>query len=90
MRQTIQATIYSDSGGYVAECPELHAVTQGDTLDETMDNLRDVIALALEDEDLPSRLGAVVLGDELADRATSGEPPDSVSPAPRLDLAPHL
>lgn len=55
VRQTIQATIYSDSGGYVAECADLHAVTQGDTLDETIENLREVIALALEDEDLPAR-----------------------------------
>lgn len=55
MRQTIQATIYSDSGGYVAECPDLHAVTQGNTLDETIKNLREVISLALEDEDLPAR-----------------------------------
>ena len=58
MRQTIQATIYSDSGGYVAECPDLHAVTQGDTLDETMANLKEVIALALEGED-PAELGLV-------------------------------
>lgn len=50
VRQTIHATVYSDSGGYVAECPDLHAVTQGDTLDETMRNLQEVIALALEDE----------------------------------------
>lgn len=53
MRQNIQAIVYSDSGGYVAECPDLHAVTQGDTLDETITNLREVVALALEDEDLP-------------------------------------
>jgi predicted RNase H-like HicB family nuclease len=55
VRQTIHATVYSDSGGYVAECPDLHAVTQGDTLDETMRNLQEVIALALEDEDLSER-----------------------------------
>lgn len=55
MRQNIQAIVYPDSGGYVAECPDLHAVTQGDTLDETMTNLREVVALALEDEDLVER-----------------------------------
>ena len=52
VRQTIHATIYRDSGGYVAECPELHAVTQGETLDETVTNLQEVVELALEDEDL--------------------------------------
>jgi predicted RNase H-like HicB family nuclease len=50
VRQTVHATVYSDSGGFVAECPDLYAVTQGDTLDETMRNLQEVIALALEDE----------------------------------------
>jgi len=55
VRQNIQAIVYPDSGGYVAECPDLHAVTQGDTLDETMTNLREVVALALEDEDLVER-----------------------------------
>lgn len=55
MRQTIHATVYADSGGYVAECADLHAVTQGDTLDETIGNLQEVIALALEDEDLAAR-----------------------------------
>jgi len=54
VRQNLQAIVYSDfeSGGYVAECPDLHAVTQGDTLDEAMANLREAIALALEGEDL--------------------------------------
>jgi predicted RNase H-like HicB family nuclease len=56
MKHNIQAHVYPDSGGYVAECPALHAVTQGDTLDETMANLKEVIALALEGED-PAELG---------------------------------
>lgn len=57
MRKNVQAVVYSDleSGGYVAECPDLHAVTQGDSLDEAMANLREVIALALEGEDLSER-----------------------------------
>jgi predicted RNase H-like HicB family nuclease len=52
VRKTIQAIIYSDDAGYVAECADLHAVTQGDTIDEVLANLREVIALALDDEDL--------------------------------------
>lgn len=58
MKHNIQAYVYPDSGGYVAECPALHAVTQGDTLDDTMANLKEVIALALEGED-PAELGLV-------------------------------
>jgi predicted RNase H-like HicB family nuclease len=52
MKHSIKAFIYADSGGYVAECPDLNAVTQGDTLDETIANLKEVVALALEGEDL--------------------------------------
>lgn len=42
----------------MAECAELHAVTQGATLDEAAENLREVVALALEGEDLAA-LGPV-------------------------------
>ena len=52
-RYTIQAVIYpGDESGYVAECQNLAVVTQGKTLDETMQNLREAIALHLEGEDL--------------------------------------
>ena len=55
LRHTIQAIIRSGvESGYVAECADLHAVTQGATLDEVADNLREVVALALDDEDLAS------------------------------------
>lgn len=62
MRQNVQAIVYEDAGGYVAECRDLNAVTQGDSLDEVLANLREVIALALDGED-PQDLG-------LADRPT--------------------
>lgn len=56
-QRTLQAFIRTgDDHGYVAECPLLHAVTQGSSLDEVVANLREAIALALEDEDL-SALG---------------------------------
>ena len=52
-RYTIQATIYpGDESGYVAECLNLAVVTQGKTLDETVQNLREAIQLHLEGEDL--------------------------------------
>ena len=53
LRQTIQAVIYpGDEKGYVAECTNLAVVTQGKTLDETVQNLREAIQLHLEGEDL--------------------------------------
>ncbi len=52
-RYTIQAVVYpGDESGYVAECLNLAIVTQGATLDETIQNLREAIELHLEGEDL--------------------------------------
>ena len=53
MQHTVQAFIRpGNESGFVAECPQLHSVTQGGDLDEVVDNLREVIALALAGEDL--------------------------------------
>ena len=53
LQRTLQALIRpGDGGGYVAECPHLHAVTQGATLDEVVANLREAVVLALAGEDL--------------------------------------
>ena len=52
-RYTIQAMVYpGDEGGYVAECLNLAVVTQGKTLDETVQNRREAVLLHLEGEDL--------------------------------------
>ena len=52
-RHTIQAVVYpGDESGYVAECLNLGVVTQGQTLDETVQNLREALQLHLEGEDL--------------------------------------
>lgn len=52
-RYTIQAVIYpGDETGYVAECLNLAVVTQGKTLDETVQNLREAIRLHLDGEDM--------------------------------------
>ena len=53
LRHTIQAVVYpGEERGFVAECLELAVVTQGATLDETVANLREAVALYLEGEDL--------------------------------------
>ena len=52
-RYTIQAVIYQgEEHGYVAECLNLAVVTQGKTLDDTVQNLREAIQLHLEGEDI--------------------------------------
>jgi len=57
LQHTIKAVIRrGEESGYVAECVEIAAVTQGETLDEVTRNLREAAALYLEGED-PASLG---------------------------------
>ena len=48
---TFQVIIEQDEAGwYVAECPALKACyTQGETYEEAIENIKDVIAMCLED-----------------------------------------
>ena len=55
-RDAIHAVIQRDETVYFAECMELAVVTQGDTLDEVIENLQQAVALHLEGEDM-SALG---------------------------------
>ena len=56
LQHTIKAFIRRGDEYYVAECHEISVVTQGKTLDETIANLREAVALHLEDED-PKEFG---------------------------------
>ena len=51
MQRTIKAFIRKGDTHYVAECLEVAVVTQGRTLDETIANLQEAVALHLEGED---------------------------------------
>lgn len=52
LQHTIKAVVRcGDNSGYVAECLEIHAVTQGMTLDETIANPHEVASLRLGGED---------------------------------------
>ena len=52
LQHTIKVYIRKGEKYYVAECLELALVTQGATLDETVNNLREAVGLHLEGEDL--------------------------------------
>ena len=58
MQQTIKAFVHKGDTHYVAECLNLGVVTQGKTLDETIANLQEAIALHLEGEE-PADYGLV-------------------------------
>ena len=52
MKKIIQVRIYRGDKYFVGEAIDLAVVTQGLTLDEVTENLREAIALHLEGEDL--------------------------------------
>ncbi|MEM3733902.1 MAG: type II toxin-antitoxin system HicB family antitoxin [Nitrososphaerales archaeon] len=52
MKRIVQVKIYKGEKYYVAECVDLPVVTQGKTLDEVVENVREAINLHLEGEDL--------------------------------------
>jgi len=52
MKKIIQVKIYKGEKFYVAECVDLPVVTQGKTLDEVVENVREAIDLHLEGESL--------------------------------------
>jgi predicted RNase H-like HicB family nuclease len=52
LQHTIKAVVRKAESHYVAECLEIAVVTQGTTLDETIANLGEAVALHLQGEDL--------------------------------------
>ena len=52
LQRNINVLITKGDNYYVAECLDISVVTQGTTLDDTIDNLKEAIALHLEDENL--------------------------------------
>ena len=52
LRRTVHATLFKGDRYFVADCLEIPVVTQGLTVDETLANLREAVALHMEDEDL--------------------------------------
>jgi predicted RNase H-like HicB family nuclease len=56
MKKIIYFNISKGESYYIAECMDLPIVTQGKTLDETIENIREAFSLHIEDENF-SELG---------------------------------
>ncbi|GIW54744.1 MAG: hypothetical protein KatS3mg082_1148 [Nitrospiraceae bacterium] len=52
LQHTVKAIVRKGESQYVAECVEVAVVTQGQTLDETVKNLREAVQLHLQGENL--------------------------------------
>ena len=48
MKRTLTVIIEREGDGYVALCPEVDVASQGETLDEARDNLKDALELFFE------------------------------------------
>ena len=51
---TFTAVIHREDDMYVAECPEIGTVSQGNTVEEAVANLKEATELYLEEFPLPS------------------------------------
>ncbi|MBI4239938.1 type II toxin-antitoxin system HicB family antitoxin [Candidatus Uhrbacteria bacterium] len=52
MKNIIQFKIYKGESQYIGESIDLPIVTQGKTLDETVQNIKEAVELHLQDEDM--------------------------------------
>ena len=52
LHRSIKAYVTKGDTHFVAQCIEINVVTQGQTLDETVQNLQEAVALYLDGEDL--------------------------------------
>jgi predicted RNase H-like HicB family nuclease len=48
MKQKLTAIIEKENDGYVSLCPELDIASQGDTVEQARDNLKEALALFFE------------------------------------------
>jgi predicted RNase H-like HicB family nuclease len=51
--QTLTAVVHEEDDWYVAECPEVGTVSQGETIEEAVENLKEATGLSLEEFPLP-------------------------------------
>ena len=59
MRRQLTVIIEKEGDGYVSFCPEYHIASQGNTIEEARDNIREALELFFEtasEEELRTRL----------------------------------
>ena len=49
MNRTLTAVLHQEGNLFVADCPEVGTVSQGETIEEALDNLREATELYLEE-----------------------------------------
>ncbi len=67
--QLLTAIIHKENDLYVADCPEVGTVSQGQTVEEAVANLREATELYLEEFPLPEISHPLLTTFEVASRA---------------------
>ncbi|MEM0967247.1 MAG: type II toxin-antitoxin system HicB family antitoxin [Verrucomicrobiota bacterium] len=60
MNKSLTAVIRKENGGYFSLCPEIDVASQGDTIEEAKENLKEAVSLFFEcasKEEIDDRLG---------------------------------
>lgn len=60
INKTFTAIIHKEEDIYVAECPEVGTVSQGETVEEAVANLKEATELYLEEFPLPENTKPIV------------------------------
>lgn len=58
--QTFSAVIYKEAELYVADCPEVGTVSQGSTIEEALENLKEATELYLSEFPPPGKSNALL------------------------------
>ena len=53
--RTLTAAVHQEEDSYLAQCLEVDVASQGETLDAALSNLREAVALCLDEIDDPDR-----------------------------------
>jgi len=67
--RTFTAVLHKEDDLYVAECPEVGTVSQGNTIEEALANLKEATELYLDEFPLPTAERSLVTTFEVAMRA---------------------
>ena len=82
-RMTLTASLTPEEGGYVARCLELPVVSEGDSVDEALEMLREAVELYLEEQPSPAALPVV---ESSTSPSRLREPPHPARPSVRASL----
>ncbi|MGB2800433.1 MAG: type II toxin-antitoxin system HicB family antitoxin [Dehalococcoidia bacterium] len=67
--RTFTAVLHKEEDMYVAECPEVGTVSQGFTVEEAIDNLKEATELYLEEFPLPEKERSILTTFEIGKNA---------------------